>query len=292
MLRWASARSTPGATSRFNFKGADQQKNVGISRAASETASTWRSCCARRQPPAARRADERPRRGHAAGAGGSDPELRRLRRRDQPRPLVPGPRRDAHPGLRGRGQGGLVRGQLPRVRSGPKKRLGAEADRPHRLRFKRLKSAAADPSDAAAPGSGAARRSGSASTLWTTAWNSASVNGFSRCGSRVSSRKRRVAVPMTSPVTNTIRRAPRDARAGARGRTPGRPRPASARRSRSACRSPGGRARAPRARRWPVDFVPSSARNSASNSPTIRSSSTRRARASRCPGGAPRGSAP
>ena len=46
----------------FNFKGSDQQKRVGDSRAVSGTACTWRSCCGRVEPAAARRADERPRR--------------------------------------------------------------------------------------------------------------------------------------------------------------------------------------------------------------------------------------
>ena len=42
--------------------------------------------------------------------------LRRLRRRDQPRSLVPRPHRHPHPRLRGRLAGALVRGQLQRVR--------------------------------------------------------------------------------------------------------------------------------------------------------------------------------
>jgi hypothetical protein len=46
-------------------------------------------------------------------------ELRRLRRGHQPRPLVPRPHRDPHPGLRGRQPGRLVRGQLPGLRGRP-----------------------------------------------------------------------------------------------------------------------------------------------------------------------------
>ncbi len=42
--------------------------------------------------------------------------VRRLRGGDQPRPLVPRPRRHPHPRLRGRQPGALVRGQLQRVR--------------------------------------------------------------------------------------------------------------------------------------------------------------------------------
>ena len=66
----------------------------------------------RRQPAPARRADERPRREHVAGAGGRPDEFRRLRGRRQPRPLVPGPHRHAHPRVRGRQQGDVVRGEL------------------------------------------------------------------------------------------------------------------------------------------------------------------------------------
>ena len=45
--------------------------------------------------------------------------VRRLRRRHQPRPLVPRPRRDAHARVRGRQQGRLVRRQLPGLRGRP-----------------------------------------------------------------------------------------------------------------------------------------------------------------------------
>ena len=45
--------------------------------------------------------------------------VRRLRRRHQPRPLVPRPHRDAHPGVRGGQPGRLVRGELPGLRGRP-----------------------------------------------------------------------------------------------------------------------------------------------------------------------------
>ena len=45
--------------------------------------------------------------------------LRRLRRRHQPRPLVPRSHRDPHPRLRGRQPRGVVRGQLRRLRGRP-----------------------------------------------------------------------------------------------------------------------------------------------------------------------------
>ena len=71
------------------------------------------------QPAAARRADQRPRRRHAARARRGAAQLRRLRRRHQPRSLVPRPHRDAHAGVRRRQPGRLVRGQLPGLRGGP-----------------------------------------------------------------------------------------------------------------------------------------------------------------------------
>ena len=69
-----------------------------------------------RQRAAARRADERPRRQHPARAGGGARRVRRQRSRRQPRPLVPGPHLHAHPGVRGGRRGGLVGGQLRRLR--------------------------------------------------------------------------------------------------------------------------------------------------------------------------------
>ena len=55
----------------------------------------------RRQPAAPRRADQRPGRGDPAVAGGRAAGVPRLRRGDLPRPLVPGPGGDPHPGLGG-----------------------------------------------------------------------------------------------------------------------------------------------------------------------------------------------
>ena len=70
----------------------------------------------RRQPAAARRADQRPRRRHAPRPRGGPGRLRRLRRGDQPRPLVPRPDRHPHPRLRGGQPRRLVRRQLPDLR--------------------------------------------------------------------------------------------------------------------------------------------------------------------------------
>ena len=87
----------------------------------------------RRQRAAPRRAVERPRRRDAARARGGAPRVRRHRARDLARPLVPRPHRHAHPRLRGRLAGGVLPGQLPRVRGGqgeaPRRGSGAaEAD--------------------------------------------------------------------------------------------------------------------------------------------------------------------
>ena len=77
------------------------------------------AAAARLEPAAAGRTDQRPRRGHAAGARRGAGQLRRLRGGDQPRPLVPGSHRHAHAGVRGREPGGVVRGQLPGLRGRP-----------------------------------------------------------------------------------------------------------------------------------------------------------------------------
>ncbi len=106
--------------SMFNFRGQDQQKRIGdLSGGEMNRLHLARTLKKARQRAAARRADQRPRRRYAARARGGPGQLRRLRRRDQPRPLVPRPHRHAHPRLRGRQPGGVVRGQLPGVRGGP-----------------------------------------------------------------------------------------------------------------------------------------------------------------------------
>ncbi len=66
-----------------------------------------------RDPP--RRADERSRREHDARPRGGSRRLRRGLARGEPRPLVPGPGLHAHPRLRGRLGGDLVRRELHRV---------------------------------------------------------------------------------------------------------------------------------------------------------------------------------
>ena len=115
----------------FNFKGGDQQKRVGdLSGGERNRVHLAKLLRERRQRAAARRADERPRRRHAARARGCAARLRRLRRRHHPRSLVPRPRRDAHPRVRGRLADDVVRGHLGRVRGlgeGDPRRRGARA---------------------------------------------------------------------------------------------------------------------------------------------------------------------
>ena len=116
-IELGAARSTRASTRAGSISAAATSRSRSASSpAASATASTWRSCCERRQRPPPRRADQRPRRRHAARARGGAARLRRLRRPDHPRSLVPRPRRDSHPRLRGRLPGDVVRGRLGRVR--------------------------------------------------------------------------------------------------------------------------------------------------------------------------------
>ena len=111
--------------SSFNFRGTDQQKLVGPAVGwRAEPGPPGQAAPVRRQHAAARRAHERPRRRHAPCAGGRPRVLPGLRRRHQPRPLVPGPDRDPHPRLRGRQPGPLVRGQRQRLRGVPPQGAG------------------------------------------------------------------------------------------------------------------------------------------------------------------------
>ena len=101
----------------FNFKGGDQQRKVGSSRAASATASIWPSCCAGAATCSC--STSRPTTSTSTRCARSKTRCSNfagLRRRHQPRPLVPRPHRHAHPGLRGRLAGRVVRGQLPGLR--------------------------------------------------------------------------------------------------------------------------------------------------------------------------------
>ena len=101
----------------FNFKGVGsaEARQRPLRRRAQPRPSR-EAAAERRQRAPPRRADERPGRGHAARARGRAARLRRLRRGDHARPLVPRSRRDAHPGVRGRLPGDVVRRRLGRVR--------------------------------------------------------------------------------------------------------------------------------------------------------------------------------
>ena len=77
------------------------EKDVGAFRRRAEPGSSGQDVKGRSKRSAFGRADERSRRQHVTGVGRSIREFCRLRRRDLPRPLVFGPRGDAHPGVRG-----------------------------------------------------------------------------------------------------------------------------------------------------------------------------------------------
>ena len=120
----------------FNFKGRDQQRKVGaLSGGERNRVHLAKLLKGGLEPPAPRRADQRPGRRHAPRAGRSAALVCRLRRRHQPRPLVPGSHRDAHAGLRRGQQGRVVRRELPGLRSGsasPAGRRGGPAA-PHQV---------------------------------------------------------------------------------------------------------------------------------------------------------------
>ena len=99
----------------------DQQKLVGSTcPAESATAFSSPRCCKhRRQRAAPRRAHQRPRRRYPAPPRARLARLPGLCGHHLPRPLVLGPRGHPHPGLRGRQQSDLVRGELRRLRSRP-----------------------------------------------------------------------------------------------------------------------------------------------------------------------------
>ena len=100
----------------FGFKGSDQRtgrRDVGRRAQPDEPRAHPQ---AGRQPAAARRADQRPGRRDPGQPGERAARVPRLRRDHVPRPLVPRPDRDAHPGLGGRRELVLVRGQLRGLR--------------------------------------------------------------------------------------------------------------------------------------------------------------------------------
>ncbi len=83
-----------------------------------------------RQPAAARRADQRPRRRDARLARERAARVPRLRRGHQPRPVVPRPGRDAHPRLRGRRARTRPSGSGSRATSRPTRRTRSSGSAP------------------------------------------------------------------------------------------------------------------------------------------------------------------
>ena len=101
----------------FNFKGSrPAEARLRPLRRRAEPRPPREAAPLGRQRPPPRRADERPRRRHAARPRGGAARLPGLRRRDHARPLVPRPRRDPHPRLRGEQRDDLVRGLVGGLR--------------------------------------------------------------------------------------------------------------------------------------------------------------------------------
>ena len=106
-------QSTRAYVGAFNFKGQDQQKNVGkLSGGERNRVNIAKMLKRGRQRAAARRADQRSRRRDLGRTRRSDREFRRLRRGHQPRPLLPRSSRDAHPRVRRRQPRRMVRRQF------------------------------------------------------------------------------------------------------------------------------------------------------------------------------------
>ncbi len=95
-----------------------------------------------RQPAAARRADQRPRRRDPRLAGERAGEFPGCAVVISPRPLVPGPHLHAHPGLGGRldneAKWFWFEGNFGAYEENKVERLGADAARPHRVTYRRL----------------------------------------------------------------------------------------------------------------------------------------------------------
>jgi sulfate-transporting ATPase len=99
-------------------RAADQQKMVGnLSGGERGRLHLAKTLLQGRQRPAAGRTVERPGRRNPARAGRCAAGIRRQRDGDLARSLVPGPYRDAHPGLRRQLASHLLRRQLPGIRS-------------------------------------------------------------------------------------------------------------------------------------------------------------------------------
>ena len=73
-----------------------------------------------------------------ARARGRDPALRGVRAGHLTRPVVPGSDRDPHSGLRGDSVVRFHPGNYTEYQEDRRRQLGAEAEQPHRVRFRKL----------------------------------------------------------------------------------------------------------------------------------------------------------
>ncbi len=114
----------------FNFKGADQQKKVGLLSGGernrvhlAKMLKDGGNLLLLDEPTNDLDTET------LVGAGGGAGGLCRLRRHHQPRPLLPRPHGHPHPGLRGRQPRRVVRGQLRRLRGGQEAPAGRRGGR-------------------------------------------------------------------------------------------------------------------------------------------------------------------
>jgi hypothetical protein len=123
----------------FNFKGGDQQKKVGLLSGGERNRVHMAKLLKRGQRAAARRADQRPRRGDAARAGRRAGGFRRLRGDHQPRPVLPRPLCTHILAFEGEAHVEWFEGNFEDYEEDKKRRLGPDALEPKRVKYKKVR---------------------------------------------------------------------------------------------------------------------------------------------------------